>query len=453
MKKTILIFLSVLAFSFFYSCKTETSNQDLEATAVTSETGSGTQSDKAFAVKDASYVIHYKQKVLKNSDDELYVTSTSDGFEQAEAEDKSANPVKALTQLKTLAKNYEGFSYSYAIQKASTIYIYYTRNTVEYSFYKDANTLSAKIRGVYGLTCTPPDVLIGNNVVTKWNSSPDGSGSAIPTEFGPANASYYSNGTGIGTKYKPTTAGDIVFTDGTAATTEQVKAASDTLKENYKKYALAVIIFDHYNVGTGNPNDGNKVIGVGIKAFAADESYFKNYWRTNLNYAVDICNFSGYFGYYEWQKLLVVYKNEIQWDTNWTAMYCASRYIDKFVKKYELNISDRVKDKWYLPCWQELGLTFAKNYKFYQILKDACAAIDIDFFNADGLEFWANPHQKIDYSGYPGTYAAYIKTGNDWASLKYDHNESGWGNQWDQAGDVDVPQTPTRYILPYREFK
>ena len=446
----------MLAFSFFYSCKTETSNQDLEATAVTSETGSGTQSDKAFAVKDASYVIHYKQKVLKNSDDELYVTSTSDGFEQAEAEDKSANPVKALTQLKTLAKNYEGFSYSYAIQKASTIYIYYTRNTVEYSFYKDANTLSAKIRGVYGLTCTPPDVLIGNNVVTKWNSSPDGSGSTIPSEFGPANASYYSNGTGIGTKYKPTTAGDIVFTDGTASTTEQVKTASDTLKENYKKYALAVIVFDHYNTYSGSPDDGKKLIGVGIRALDIAENYFQCLWKDGESIPRQILNCKSYSGYYDLQKLLDLFpdNNADSRDKFWRAIWRSTKYIDICKEKITADISDRVKDNWYLPCWQELGLTLAGDFKYYGILKNAYLAIELGGIT-NGKNFWTTPSMYVDTTiGNTTTsafYAAYVTASHGWAQLDYTlTNNVPKDAQWKKSAKYGEAAF---WLLPFREFK
>lgn len=447
-----MLFLSLLAFSFFYSCKTETSNQDLEATAVTSETGSGTQSDKAFAVKDASYVIHYKQKVLKNSDDELYVTSTSDGFEQAEAEDKSANPVKALTQLKTLAKNYEGFSYSYAIQKASTIYIYYTRNTVEYSFYKDANTLSAKIRGVYGLTCTPPDVLIGNNVVAKWNSSADGSGSAIPTEFGPANASYYSNGTGIGTKYKPTTAGDIVFTDGTAATTEQVKTASDTLKENYKKYALAVIVFDHYNTYSGSPDDGKNIIGVGIRALRNSE-FISCKWRNALPDSNRGFVCSSNHGYYDFEKLKQFYEsNPENLQNYWTAFYYASIYVNKCFP--EISSTDSLCNNWYLPSWKELGYALAGNLKYYQIIKDACTSLSISLEELDNKAFWASPNQMIntgsDTDPVYFTYCAFITSGADWKELTVEKDKpssDAWAKQWKNGENNNYT------IFPFRVFK
>ena len=433
----------ILTVSLFFSCKTETDNYDLEAAALVSETGSGKRNSTAFAVQTASIVIHYKQKVLKNLDDELYVASTNDGFERAEAENKS---VEAFTKLNTLAKNYQGFSYDYAVQKDSTIYIYYTRNEVVYSFYKDANTLSKQVRGIYGLTCTPPDVLIGQNVVTKWNSSPDLGGSELTAEFGPVNASYYPNGTGIGTKYKPTAEGDIVFTDGTAATTKEVRDATGDQKNTYTTNALAVIIFDHYDAYTGDPNNGKKVIGVGMKACSLFEaeangaSYFHFVWR--LAYG-DI-SISGYFGYYEWQKLFLI-RAGANWDDSWTAMYRATQYIDKLQGKYpDLKISERVKDKWYLPCWRELGLTFAKDYKFYQILKNACSAIDLSFFNADGLEFWAN---TLKAESALAAYSAYIKTGNDWAALKYDDNDGQWKKTEDTGGGGYC------YTLPYREFK
>ena len=437
----------ILTVSLFFSCKTETDNYDLEAAALVSETGSGKRNSTAFAVQTASIVIHYKQKVLKNLDDELYVASTNDGFERAEAENKS---VEAFTKLNTLAKNYQGFSYDYAVQKDSTIYIYYTRNEVVYSFYKDANTLSKQVRGIYGLTCTPPDVLIGQNVVTKWNSSPDGSENEIPAEFGAVDASYYANGTGIGTKYSPNAAGDIVFTDGTAATTKEVRDATGDQKNTYTTNALAVIIFDHYDAYTGDPNNGKKVIGVGVRAFNTYPNYFNFCWRHETP-TPEICNFSGYFGYYELEKLKLFCTYEPSWDRTWSAIYRSTCYIDAVKEKCpSLNISERVEDKWYLPCWRELGLTFAKNYKYYQILKDACKEIDnelFNFFNTEGNKFWANPHQS--YLSH-GVYAAYIKTGSNYFALNY--TVDGNTNQWQQCG-TETTSEDYNYILPYREFK
>ena len=450
MKKTILIFLSVLAFSFFYSCKTETSNQDLEATAVTSETGSGTQSDKAFAVKDASYVIHYKQKVLKNSDDESYVTSTSDGFEQAEAEDKSANPVKALTQLKTLAKNYEGFSYSYAIQKASTIYIYYTRNTVEYSFYKDANTLGGKIRGVYGLACTPPDILIGNNVVISWKSELNGSGNGLTNEFGPVNASFYANKTGTGTKHKPTAAGDIVFYDGTAATTAEIASFTDEMKRK----GCAVIIFDHYNTYSDSPYDGKVLVGVGLRAVNLDHLKERK-WRDKEpqdGVKTFVCNTN--YGYYDFQILKQLYESlkDNLYDY-WSAFYWASSYFEEY---FPAEDNPPMHYGWYLPSWKELSYTLAGNYKYYKILKDACYVLGISTDDFDNKDFWATPNQRIntgtDAAPVYNFYTAYVTGGKNWKELTFEKDKPSsdvWANQWkDEKGENNKCT-----ILPFRAFK
>lgn len=451
MNKAILIFLSAFTLSFF-SCKTETDTKYLELAAMSSDTGSGIENDKALAVKNASYVIHYKQKVLTNDQGNLYVTSASDGFEKAEAEDRSSSPVLFLTLLSTLAKKYDGFTYSYAIQKDDTIYMYYTRNIVEYSFYKDANTLGDKIRGVYGLTCTPPDVLIGNNVVTKWNSSPDGSGSAIPQEFGPVNASYYSNGTGIGTKHKPTTAGDIVFTDGTAATTEQVKAASDTLKENYKKYALAVIVFDHYNTYSGSPDDGKQLIGAGIKALRNTE-FINCKWRNAQPDSYKTFECYSNHGYYDFEKLKQLYEsNPDNLQTYWTAFYYASVYITKCFP--EISSTDSLCNNWYLPSWKELGYALSGDLKYYKIIENACTTLSISLNELNNKAFWASPNQMIntgtDDAPIYTFFCAYITSGNDWKELTFEKDKpsSGeWANQW------KIGENHTFNILPFRVFK
>lgn len=459
--KRLIYFFTVLLLGVFAfnSCQTETETKILEVSPVSSTIDTGSDAkDNSFLVKDASYIIHYKQKVLKDSDSKLYVSSTNEGFEQADAEDKTSSPVKLNTKISTLAKNYEGFSYKYAIQKNETVYIYYTRNTVEYSFYKDAGTLAAKIQGTYGLTCTPPDVKIDGKVVTKWNTSTDGSGTAITGEFGSVNASYYPNGTGIGTKYKPTEAGDIVFSDGTAATTAEVTAATGDIKDTYQKQAIAVIVFDHYDKYTGSTTDGKSLIGVGIQALNTNyysinfTSTFNTYYR-NKEKTLDPNYFATFkYGYDDLKYLRNNFPDNFE--EYWTAFYLAEQYAQLCKSKLSMAyITDGFLNDWYLPCWNELGFALATDYKFHTLLNNACLALNIacDF----NINFWSTPSASANNK----LFAAYVNGNRPFSVLNEKNlpesgNISNKNNQWNEANIDEQNNTPEKMqILPFREFK
>ncbi|MBR4599877.1 MAG: hypothetical protein IKO39_07500 [Treponema sp.] len=100
---------------------------------------------------------------MTDDDGNKYVTKESEGFELYESEDKSDEPVKAKTEFKNLAKDYKGFSFSYAIQTDDgdngMVRIYYTRNTVKYIFYDNSSEVFkvlATRSGTYGLPCEKP---------------------------------------------------------------------------------------------------------------------------------------------------------------------------------------------------------------------------------------------------------------------------------------------------------
>ncbi|EID85204.1 hypothetical protein MSI_13290 [Treponema sp. JC4] len=419
------------------SCQIDSETKTLEVTPSSISTN---QTDKTAV--PASYIKHYTQKVLTDDNGEKYVSEKSEGFAYVESEDKSDNPIETGTKFKELAKDYEGYSFYSGFQKEKTVYLYYTRNTVEYSFYKDENTLLTKIPGTYGLKCTKPEAFIDNKPVVKWNTKPDGKGTSLPDTFDSEDAVFYANGTGIGTKVNPTAAGDIIYADGSVSTTDELASADDEIK----KQAIAVIIFDHYDTYSGSFSDGNKLIGIGLRALEMDDLKASK-WRNHADVYKTLTVNSNH-GYYDFQKLKLNYgKSKTDLEDYWTAYYKASTYTDNFT---DIDITYTLKENWYLPSWKELGYTFAQNYKYYQILYNACLALG----TADTLKdnhFWATPHQIFEDTNY----CAYITQGKNWKELVYfvkgKDKPEGWENQWkdgDQAGTDYTCQ-----ILPFRVFE
>lgn len=419
-------------------------------------------SAKTCTIKEASYVLHYQQKVMTDDSGKDYVTTKGEGFGLVQSEDKSAAPIPVQTEFKKLAKDFLGFSYSYAVQKDKTVYLYYTRNTIEYSFYNSNPSqplaLAAKVSGTYGLPCAPPNVMAGGKVVAKWK---DRLGAALPEKFMSKDDEFFPNGTGIGTKAKPDAVGDIVFCDGTAATTAQVNAAwasGDPVFAEYKKNAIAAIIFDRYNANTGEASGGDKIIGVGIQALNAAypndgsaasvdfKSMFEGAWRENGVYKYshicvskygwqDFCDLKNLFG--------SVFDDDNSFRYDWTALFKAVKYGATLKSNTDMNIDDKLLEGWYLPNWHEMGLLAAYNFKYKETLRAACNALD--FSGYDCSAYWVTASKT---QGEDPVYAAYINPANPYMDFTELMN----------AGDYDakywVPAiTGECQTLPFREFK
>lgn len=423
-------------------------------------------SDVTYTLKETSYIKHYQQKVMTDDDGKEYVTAKGEGFDLVHTEDKNANPVPVKTEFKKLAKDFLGFTYSYAVQKDNTVFLYYTRNTVEYSFYKDDPSkpleLLAKVSGTYGFTCELPDVTIDGRIVTKWK---DSKGAALPEKFMSKNDAFFSNGTGIGTKAKPTATGDIVFCDGTAASLAEVNRAwqaGGSLIEEYKKNAIAAIVFDRYNAKTGSASGGDKIIGVGIQALnnaprSGQETYksqFKKIWRDNNRpnpYNVGyIC--PSYHGWYDLCDLKNLYGpfDDTNFSRDWTAVYRAVKYGDT-IKDGGITVADSLLKDWYLPNWQEMALLLAANYKYKATLNAACDAlgiarpyIDPDDSSKNDL-FWVTASKFNNDDSV--VYAAFVNPGNIYAAF----SELANGNDFRAAYWLSVNNKCQ--ILPFREFK
>ena len=461
-------FFSLLAAAFFtllplaVSCSNSSGTRYVEVAAQSSAAGGVT-----FAIKEASYILHYQQKVMTDEGGKEYVSARGEGFELVQSEDKSASPVAAGTQFKALAKNFLGFSYSYAVQKDKTVFIYYTRNTVEYSFYKNNQSkpleLLAKISGTHGFTCVPPSVTIDGKAVTGWK---DSIGAALPEKFTSENRAFFSTGTGIGTKARPTATGDIVFCDGTAASIADVNAAwksGDPVLEEYKQNAIAAIVFDRYNAETGSASGGDKIIGVGIQALngalpASGERYktlFKKIWRFNdrPNPYRSACVCSTYHGYYDLRDLENLFGpfDKTSFSNDWTAIYKAVTYGDTLKENGGLNVADKLLDGWYLPNWQELALLLASNYNYKETLNAACDALGIDRPHIDAATptnsdlFWATA-SKVNGSDNK-VYAVFVNAANTYTPFKA--LMGGDNFSADYWKDVDEKCQ----ILPFREFK
>lgn len=410
------------------------------------------------ALKEASYILHYQQKVMDDGDGKEYVTLKSEGFALAHSEDKSSSPVAAGTEFKNLAKDFLGFDYRYGIQKDKTIYLYYTRSTIEYSFYKGDQAkleLLAKVSGTHGFTCLPPNVTIDGRAVTGWK---DSKGAALPEKFMTKNDAFFSTGTGIGTKARPTATGDIVFCDGTAASIAEVNAAwksGDPVLEEYKQNAIAAIVFDRYNAATGSAYGGDKIIGVGIQAlngaYPNDGSAAVNFkdmfngaWRNNGTYKVthicpsnhgwqDLCDLKALFGEDP-------FKNS---DYFWTAIYKAINYGATLKSNTDMDIDKKLLDGWYLPNWREMGLLAAYDYKYKETLKAACNALDFSDFDCTGYWVTASKTQGDD-----PVYAAYINPNNSYKDFKLLMN----GGDYDAAYWAQAIAGSCQ-SLPFRVFK
>jgi len=445
--------------AFFFSCKTEEESRTIEVTpSSSSTTGSVT-----YLVKDCNYVLHYQQKIMTDDDGNKYVTKESEGFELYESEDKSDEPVKAKTEFKDLAKEYKGFSYSYAIQTddgdSGMVRIYYTRNTVKYTFYDNSSEVFkvlATRSGTYGLPCEKPNVKINGNLIIQWKTN---GGEPFEGIFKEEDMPFYPLQTkyAIGTKIKPTALGDIVFCDGSAASLAEVQTATGDTLASYKENAVAVIVFTNYNAETGSATDGSKIIGVGIQALndAAPESgeryksLFNNYWRGNsacpTNYVYICESFHGYYDLCDLKNLFPDYfDDELEIARDWTAISIAMNYGNtlKDEQKGNMDVADELLEGWYLPNWQELSLLFATNFKYRESLNAARNALGMVHVDSDS--FWATATKTQDTDP---VYAAFVNEANEYISFKLLLNGGEYDNYWANAS------TEKCQILPFREFK
>ena len=465
----LVLFFSVLAFllaAAFISCKTEEETRTVE---ISSSSTSNTTGPVTCTVQEADYILHYQQKILTDDYGAKYVTKESEGFELAEYEDRSKTkvpnnsdepiePVKAGTEFKDLAKDYEGFSYSYAIQVDSTVYIYYTRNTVKYIFYDNSSEVFkvlATRSGTYGLPCAKPNVKINGKLIIQWKTNGDEPFEGI---FKEEDMPFYpvldEEKYGIGTKIGPTTVGDIVFCDGSAASLAEVQTATGDTLATYKEKAVAVIVFTRYNAETGSAIDGDKVIGVGIQALnsaprsgqEAFKSRFHKEWRQtaeNPYYNSYICE--SYHGYYDMCDIRNLFGSIDSYF--WTAIHAAADYGNT------LEITGELLDGWYLPNWQELGLLFDSDYKYRATLDAACDALGISHPDPDTDNFWvtASKHNFDD----DHIYAAFLNPANSYTPFTTQLNNDEFDDKYwkklplnKREGQADKCQ-----ILPFREFK
>ncbi len=460
LKQKLFIFNFFLAAFFlgllgFVSCQIDSETKTLEVNPSSISTN---QTDKTAV--PASYIKHYTQKVLTDDNGEKYVSEKSEGFAYVESEDKSDNPIETGTKFKELAKDYEGFTFDAGFQKEKTVYLYYKRSTVEYSFYKDENTFLTKVPGTYGLKCSKPEAYIDGKPVITWKTKVDGTTSSFPETFGSKDAVFYADKTGIGTKVRPTSAGDIVFADGSAATLSQVKSASGEIKDTYKAHAIAVIIFITYNTYSGDTNNGNKMIGVGIQSLNDSEPEYtmkSTYTRpyrykdedkaeyTETFYSITNC------GHDDLNILKKIY-GTADFNERWMAFYFAEEYGNK-IKTYLPAIKETISEEflsgWYLPSYRELALLLATNYYYHTLFQDACTTIlGEGQYKPDNDKFWASPSKTFDDET-DTPRAAFLDAKSVYTKLSASDK-----SQWDIATATDSTyQDIVHQVLPFRIFE
>ena len=461
---------SVLAFSLFlgmlFACKTEEETRYVE---IDSTADGVTVKNLETLLEPADTVLHYVQDVLVSATDgKKYVSSKAEAFSLQEFEIKK---VLQSEKLKDLAKAYQGFSYAWGTQKGKTVYLYYTRKTVTYSFY-NGNVLVATREGTYGLECTPPPTSLGEKKYAKtWNTKTDGSGTDLGKEFGAVDALYYPKGTYtiIGTKLKPQSMADIVFSDGSAASTQEVSdakadaeksGATDTEKalyNSYKNNAIAMIVFVSYNPDTGRM-DGNRMIGVGLRCF--DDNFadcLKAKWRESSSNDW-MYEFPSFHGLYDHKELKVLVPQETSAEnmkSNYTAMYYAENY-PTLCKEKNIDItSDELKENWYLPSMREIAYVVGKSPgAYYNTLANAATAL--------GLTGGTMGTASIDTNTWFWSTAAKTTNGARYARAFYKGGAYSVPSSGDkeETGSISFGEKPWRLVthddyrvLPFKVFK
>ena len=87
----------------------------------------------------------------------------------------------------------------------------------------------------------------------------------LPETFGEKNLDFYAkwtNSTQIGSKIKPSTVGDIVFTDGSATPFTEVIATP--LTDAQKEHVAAIIYTTTYNPQNGDNKNGKTMLGIAV---------------------------------------------------------------------------------------------------------------------------------------------------------------------------------------------
>ncbi len=421
----------------------------------------------------ADHVLHYTQDVLiSTTDGKKYVSNKAEAFSLKEAETKK---VSQSEKLKDLAKTYAGFSYSWGTQKGKTVYLYYTRKTVTYSFYNGA-VLIATRAGTYGLECAPPPVSLGGKTYAKtWNTSMDGAGLDLGKEFGAVDALFYPKGTYniIGTKFRPQAISDIVFSDGSAALTQEVSEAKTAaeksgatqaekdLYDSYKNNAIAMILFVSYNPDTGLMN-GDKMIGVGLRAFDSrfsGESCLGPKWR-EASTKDWVYEFPSYYGLSDVKTIKAVCPAEASsegGDTsnmrkNFTAMYFAENYPTLCESKMSVTLADELKENWYLPSMREIAHAIGKPTAYFDTIANAARALGINggSMGTDGIAnvwFWSTS-SKVE-SGIQ--YARAFKYGQTYSVPEWDDKLEGMSYFADNEPWRKVSHSYR--VLPFKVFK
>lgn len=355
--------LILLCLSSFISCKAEeTETIYIDQTEIKTTLYTNAASSK---------VSYYTQKYFTDENGDKYIDEKAESYEYLESEDRT---IAAGTKISEIGKEIEGFEQHGFSQSGSTLYLFYRAKTVTYKFFLSSGD-TVPITTLIGksqlpLTAPPTKNYNNSGKFARWTTA---DGEELQKTYGTEDQSYYAQWfTPLGTKEKPDSIGDIVFSDGTAISCE-----GSALSDEQKKNAIAVIVSTTYNRTTGHGtgyNEGKTIIGLGTLSYEGEWAEYDTYMRVTsqndgrLSMAI----------IREWYRFISI-------DT-WIDQYPQLLVDEKGISLY-----GDLGSGWYLPAyfeWQQAIISGT-------LIKKAFEAIDfpVDIIDKTN-DFWTSSNVK-----------------------------------------------------------
>ena len=360
--------LILLCLSSFISCQQDTETVYIDQTEIKTT---------LYTNAKASKVSYYIQRYFTDENGDKFIDEKAESYEYLESEDKT---VAAGTKISEIGKEIEGFEQHGFSQSGSTLYLFYRAKTVTYKFFL-SNDDTVPITTLIGksqlpLTSPPTKNYSNSGKFARWATA---DGEELQKTYGTRDQNYYAQWfTPLGTKEKPDSIGDIVFSDGTAISCE-----GSVLSEEQKKNAIAVIVSTTYNRTTGHGtgyNEGKTILGLGTLSYEGEwakegewpEDEDKNYRVTSQN---------------DGRLSMAIIKE-------WYSLISIVNWINKYPKSLEekgIILYGDLSSGWYLPAyfeWQQAVITGS-------LIKKAFEAIDfpIDIIE-NANDFWTSSYVK-----------------------------------------------------------
>lgn len=322
--------LLILTSLCFFSCKpeTETETKYIDQTDIKTT---------LYTNADATQIAYYTQHYFTDANGDYFIKELSEDYDWAETEQKE---VPAGTLIEGLGKEIEGFEQSGFTQSGKTISLFYRAKLVTYRFFLNEgdSTPVTTLAGRAKLPLTTPSTknYSSDGKFALWKTT---DGSVLERTYGTENLDFYAHWfTPLGTKEKPDTVGDIVFSDGTA-----IHYADADLTAAQKKNAIAVVVSTTYSRVTGHGagyNEGNHLIALGTLAYEGQ-------WYTDGVYDTVTSYTDGRF------STAVITAKSGYSDEKFPVFSWAKQYARKLMQERSITLKDEFLTDWYIPSFYE----------------------------------------------------------------------------------------------------